>query len=119
MEILRDGIKVHGELVPEALKPFHDNLVKRFAEMTAQCPKKPFRAKPVRIIFYIRIILFNKIEKKMHKRVNPPTFSTCYSRLDFTFHIGSTPTFLYFDLCLNTAYAAHHGYFTVRIHTIT
>ena len=30
---------------------------------------------------------------------------------DFTFHIGSTPTFLYFDLYLNTAYAAHYVYF--------
>ena len=28
--------------------------------------------------------------------------------LDFAFYIGSTPTFLYFDLYLNTAYAAHY-----------
>ena len=28
--------------------------------------------------------------------------------LDFAFHIGSTPTFLYLDLYLNTAYAAHY-----------
>ena len=28
--------------------------------------------------------------------------------LDFTIRIGSTPTFLYFDLYLNTAYAAHY-----------
>ena len=33
-----------------------------------------------------------------------PTFKT----LDFTFYIGSTPTFLYFDLYLNTAYATHY-----------
>ena len=34
-----------------------------------------------------------------------PTLET----LDFTFYIGSTtPTFLYFDLYLNTAYAAHY-----------
>ena len=26
--------------------------------------------------------------------------------LDFTFYIGSTPTFLYFDLYLNSAYTA-------------
>ena len=32
--------------------------------------------------------------------------------LDFTIRIGSTPTFLYFDLYLNTAYAAHYVYFT-------
>ena len=30
--------------------------------------------------------------------------------LDFVFYIGSTPTFLYFDLYLNTAYAAHYVY---------
>ena len=33
-----------------------------------------------------------------------PTLET----LDHTIHIGSTPTFLYFDLYLNTAYAAHY-----------
>ena len=33
-----------------------------------------------------------------------PTFKT----LDFTFYIGSTPTFLYLDLYFNTAYAAHY-----------
>ena len=31
--------------------------------------------------------------------------------LDFTISIGSTPTFLYFDLHLYTAYAAHYVYF--------
>ena len=35
-----------------------------------------------------------------------PTFKT----LDFTFYIGSTPTFLYFDLYLYSAYAAHYVY---------
>ena len=35
-----------------------------------------------------------------------PTLET----LDFTFHIGSTPTFSYFDLYLKTAYAAHYVY---------
>ena len=33
-----------------------------------------------------------------------PTFKT----LDFAFYIGSTATFLYFDLYFNTAYAAHY-----------
>ena len=33
-----------------------------------------------------------------------PTLKT----LDFTFCIGSTPTFLYFDLYFNTAYATHY-----------
>ena len=34
--------------------------------------------------------------------------------LDFlnAFYISSTPTFLYFDLYLNTAYASHYVYFT-------
>ena len=29
-------------------------------------------------------------------------------RLDFTIHIDNTPTSLYFDLYLNTAFAAHY-----------
>ena len=33
-----------------------------------------------------------------------PTLET----LDYAIRIGSTPTFLYFDLFLNTAYAAHY-----------
>ena len=42
-----------------------------------------------------------------------PTFSDegpMLEMLDFTIRIGSTPTFLYFDLYLNTAYAAHYVY---------
>ena len=31
--------------------------------------------------------------------------------LDYTIRIGSTPTFLYFDLHLYSAYAAHYVYF--------
>ena len=31
--------------------------------------------------------------------------------LDYAIHIGSTPTFLYFDLYLYSAYAAHYIYF--------
>ena len=38
-----------------------------------------------------------------------PTLKT----LDFTLYIGSTPTFLYFDLYLNNAYATHYVYFTI------
>ena len=30
--------------------------------------------------------------------------------LDYTIHIGSTPTFLYFGLYLYSAYAAHYVY---------
>ena len=33
--------------------------------------------------------------------------------LDFTIHIGSTPTFSYFDLSFNTADAAHYTFITV------
>ena len=44
-----------------------------------------------------------------------PTLET----LDFTFRIGSTPTFLYFDLYLNTAYAAHYVYYyTLRVYDL-
>ena len=54
------------------------------------------------------------IEVKVVKVVNcrnslsdeGPTLET----LDFTIHIGSTPTFLYFDLYLNTAYATRPVY---------
>ena len=35
--------------------------------------------------------------------------------LDYTIRIGSTPTFLYFDLYLYSAYAAHFVYLTFRI----
>ena len=31
--------------------------------------------------------------------------------LDYTISIGSTPTFLYFDLYLYSAYAAHYVYY--------
>ena len=33
--------------------------------------------------------------------------------LDYTIRIGSTPTILYFDLYLYSAYAAHYVYFKV------
>ena len=39
-----------------------------------------------------------------HRSDEGPTLET----LDFTFYIDSTPTFLYLDLYLNTAYAAHY-----------
>ena len=32
--------------------------------------------------------------------------------LDYAIRIGSTPTFLYFDLYLYSAYAAHYVYYT-------
>ena len=35
--------------------------------------------------------------------------------LDHTIRIGSTPTFLYFDLYLHSAYPAHYVYFIVII----
>ena len=33
--------------------------------------------------------------------------------LDYTIRIGSTPTFLYFDLYLYSAYAAHFVYYNI------
>ena len=36
-----------------------------------------------------------------------PTLKT----LDFTIRIGSTPTFLYFNLYLDSVYAAHYVYY--------
>ena len=38
-----------------------------------------------------------------------PTLET----LDFTIRIGSRPIFLYFDLYLNTSYAAYYVYFII------
>ena len=35
--------------------------------------------------------------------------------LDHTIRIGSTPTFLYFDLYLYSAYAAHYVYFNINL----
>ena len=35
---------------------------------------------------------------------------TMLETLDYTLRIGSTPTFLYFDLYLYSAYAAHYVY---------
>ena len=42
--------------------------------------------------------------------------------LDYTIRIGSTPTILYFDLCLYSAYAAHYVYnisLKIRLYTLT
>ena len=38
--------------------------------------------------------------------------------LDYTIRIGSTPTFLYFDLYLYSAYAAHYVYY-FNFHLLT
>ena len=35
--------------------------------------------------------------------------------LDYTIRIGSTPTFLYFDLYLYSAYAAHFVYYCFKV----
>jgi hypothetical protein len=40
-EILKEGMKVHAELVTDALRPFHENLEKRFNELHALIPKTP------------------------------------------------------------------------------
>ena len=44
------------------------------------------------------------LERIMFLSDEGPTLKT----LDFTIRIGSTPTFLYFDLYLYSAYAAHY-----------
>ena len=38
--------------------------------------------------------------------------------LDYTIRIGSTPTFLYFDLYLYSAYAAHYVYIYIFLKLI-
>ena len=56
---------------------------------------------------------FNKVNYLVNRRAKfqwPINKTNTLEMLDFTFHIGSTPTFLYFDLYLNTAYAAHYVY---------
>ena len=35
-----------------------------------------------------------------------------FETLDYAIRIGSTPTFLYFDFYLYSAYTAHYFYFT-------
>ena len=37
-----------------------------------------------------------------------------FETLDYTIRIGSTPTILYFDLYLYSAYAAHYVYFLLK-----
>ena len=37
--------------------------------------------------------------------------------LDFIIYIGITPTFLYFDLYLNTAYAAHYAFISHYVYS--
>ena len=50
--------------------------------------------------------------KKVGVRPIPIDEGPKLETLDFTIHIDSTPTFLYFNLYLNTAYAGHYVYFT-------
>ena len=68
--------------------------------------------------FSIWPITIRKVKSNVSS-VGPSAFVMCLSdetptleTLDFTFHIGRTPTFLYFDLYLNTAYAAHYVCFS-------
>ena len=57
------------------------------------------------------------IERKIAVRIQQGEFFFDERRtletLDFTLHIDSTPTFFYFNLYLNTAFAAHCVYFTM------
>ena len=40
----------------------------------------------------------------------PVSITQMLETLDYTIRIGSTPTILYFDLYLHSAYAAHYVY---------
>ena len=55
------------------------------------------------IYIYIYIYIYITLD---HTIVRP-----YYITLDHTIRIGSTPTFLYFDLYLYSAYAAHYVYY--------
>ena len=52
------------------------------------------------------MICESKYKKVLFLSDEGPTLET----LDYTIRIGSTPTFLYFDLYLYSAYAAHYVY---------
>ena len=56
--------------------------------------------KSVRPVFNVELFMY----QVLFLSDEGPTLET----LDFAFYIGSTPTFLYFDLYFNTAYAAHY-----------
>ena len=51
----------------------------------------------------LKIVRQSLREKDLRASDEGPTLETLY----LAFYIGSTPTFLYLDLYLNTAYAAH------------
>ena len=60
------------------------------------------------------IVKFSRFgrDKRGVRRREPLMKELTLETLDFTIRIGITPTFLYFDLYLNTAYAAHCVSFT-------
>ena len=62
---------------------------------------------------YVFIFIFKKTSVyKWYKKVGVLPIRIVWSNvtLDHTIRIGSTPTFLYFDLYLYSAYAAHYVY---------
>ena len=65
-----------------------------------------FKAQLLLISIERKIVRIQQAEFLSDER---PTLKT----LDFTIRIGSTPTFLYFNLYLNTAFAADYVYFTM------
>ena len=70
----------------------------------------------VYISLFIKVcfVKAQRFERTLYRtlvRGEGPTLET----LDFTIHIGSAPTLLYFDLYLNTAYAAHYVYLINKI----
>ena len=46
-------MKVHGELVTDALRPFHENLEKRFSELHTLIPKTPRQKTNPRVSIHI------------------------------------------------------------------
>ena len=49
-----------------------------------------------------------KIQEREEKRFFLSDEGTMLETLDYTIRFGSTPTFIYFDLRLYSAYAAHY-----------
>ena len=58
-------------------------------------------------LFIFRFIFQHCLRSTLHFMF-PSDEGPTVKTLDFAFYIGSTPTFLYFDLYFNTAYAAHN-----------
>ena len=67
----------------------------------------------VRGIPELNIPFYSCRKSQCHKSSRANDEGPMLETLDYTIHIGSTPTFLYFDLYLYSAYAAHFVYCTL------